>query len=156
MRNMLFFAMTMFLIISSQGFIACNGGGKEKSQTSSTRESLPADLSWNDVPIYPKAIALKRDSKMVNAMIKKSHTERGEMRFWETNESSDSVISFFETELPRQGWEKIMGMKMGPDSYIMTWHKKVKGEDKGITVDVADSRAEGKVRFSIIMGQGDK
>ena len=70
--------------------------------------------------------------------------------------NADEVIAFFKAELPKNGWEKIMNMNMGPDNYIMTWHKKVKDEDKGITVSVADGRDGGKVRYSITMGQGSK
>ena len=153
MRRVSTLLMVLVLGLSCQTFIACSGGERDEPETSAAVQSSSADLSWKDVPAYPGAERLQGDSEMAKAMIARSHTAHGDMRFWETDASSEAVISFYESELPQHDWEKIMGMKMGPDAHIMTWHKKVGGEDKGITVNVSPSRDEGKVHVAIIMGQ---
>jgi major membrane immunogen (membrane-anchored lipoprotein) len=109
------------------------------------------DLNWDDIPIYPGAHMLERDSAMFKQMAAKSRTGKGGMRSFETDASAEEVLAYYEKTLPERGWEKIMGMPMGERSMLTTWSKT--GEDRGISVTVSKSSPDNKVYFTIIQGQ---
>jgi len=79
MRCLLFVVVAMFLVAGSQGLTACSGGGGEEAKPASTKAVSSADLSWDDVPVFPRARALKSDTKMFDETVKRAHTAKGEI-----------------------------------------------------------------------------
>jgi hypothetical protein len=174
MKKRLFTLMAMPVFTGLLVFAACGGGHQDEAgapaggaapDASLTEAQAPpsetslADLSgggleWDDLPLYPGAEALKRDTSFFKKMVKQSHTEKGDMQFFSTEDDAKAVLAFYEAEMPKKGWMKIMTMPMGEKSTLSTWAKA--GKDRGVSISIVESDEDSRTGITYIMGEGNK
>jgi formylglycine-generating enzyme required for sulfatase activity len=108
---------------------------------------LPADLAWEEIPVYPGASEIVKE---VTASFPPGSTdyELVGSRSYETDDEVEKVADFYLAEMPKKGWEKIVHIPMG-ESYTSVWQK---GDGKfGVTIGIGEQ--EGKTYIAIIVGR---
>jgi sulfatase modifying factor 1 len=116
-------------------------------QPTSQEGPPPADLAWEDIPVYPGASEIMKE---VTASFPPGSTdyELVGSRSYQTDDEIEKVADFYLAEMPKKGWEKIMHMSMG-GSYTSVWQK---GDGKfGTTIGIGEQ--EGKTYIAIIVGR---
>lgn len=116
-------------------------------QPTSQEGPPPADLAWEDIPVYPGASEIVKEV-MASFPPGSTDYELVGSRTYETDDEIEKVADFYLAEMPKKGWEKIMHMSMG-GSYTSVWQK---GDGKfGTTIGIGEQ--EGKTYIAIIVGR---
>jgi hypothetical protein len=95
-------------------------------------EAAPAGSGPADIPIYPGARLLGEITDIPDQF----GTDYEAVGSWgyESEAGVEEAASFYLAEMPKYGWEKIMHIPMGTDSYLSVWQKG--GGQLGATIGI--------------------
>ena len=111
-------------------------------------EPPPPGGAMKNVPIYPGATAVTGVAPPPVPGATGDY-EDVEVGLYETGDDQDKVCDFYESEMPKAGWEKVIFMTTD-EGCITSW---LSGDGKiGATVVVAE-QSDGKVFISIVAGR---
>lgn len=97
-------------------------------------EFTAGDFTWDDIPLYPGADEAEEFS-MAMAGGDEGDCGRLEWRYYEVDGDVEDVASFYEDEMPDNGWEEVMNMDLGEMAWSY-WQKE--GEKIQAYVGVAE------------------
>ena len=112
----------LIVALSCIGLVACggdNGNGAEPTDTATptttptattTPTTTPSSgLTWEDIPLYSGASQVQKGSWALPA--EQGEWSKVEWRYYETNDSTDDVASFYKSNMPGKGWDEMMWME---------------------------------------------
>jgi cytochrome c553 len=157
------------VIVSCFGFIAC--GKKtptttqaetitttQKPLTTTAETSAPATttpvqtvlggLTWNDMPVYPGAVAVSEMTMNFPADEENDWT-KSEHRVYETSDDVAAVSDFYEAQMPANGWEEMMTMNTGEASM---YNYTKNNEQDGAYIWIVTDEDEGKTVIQMTRG----
>jgi formylglycine-generating enzyme required for sulfatase activity len=124
---------------------------EEDTASSDQVKIVPADSDWADIPVYPGADFVD-EAEEIPAQYKNNYESVG-FRAFKTEADLEVVHAFYLNEMPGYGWEKIMQMPMGSNSYISVWQQG--NGQKGATISVGQ-RSDGLTHIGHIRAAGPK
>jgi len=92
----------------------------EETAPAAETPSQPAELTWDDVPVYPGA-SQTANMGWGSFGAQEGQCDRLEWRYYEVNASADEVMSFYEDEMPGYGWESYGHFQMGDQTGMASW-----------------------------------
>jgi predicted small secreted protein len=113
-------------------------------------ENATTGSTWAGIPIYPGANSIGETVDFPEEY--KTNYEIAEGQSYETDAGVKEVASFYLAQMPKNGWEKIMHIPMGENSYMSVWNKG--GGEMGTTIMITES--DGKTHIGIIRAEGPK
>ncbi len=117
------------------------GQVKMEEKSAAAREELKGE--WRNIPIYPGA---RMTEKMSFTRPVQEDVKDLEYRFFTTGDDMAKVANFYQTEMPKRGWQ---GTFMVSDSFSMGNYRKDEG--KLIALVILDKR---KSEVNIVLGTG--
>lgn len=125
-----------------------DGPGTKVPPTHPPRDESPPGGAMKNIPIYPGATAVI-EATPPPAPGAASGYKDVEVGLYETRDDKNKVCDFYESEMPKAGWEKIVFMPVD-EGCITSW---LSGDGKtGATVVVAE-QPDGKVFISMVAGK---
>jgi len=85
-----------------------------------------SDINWKDIPVYPEA-ELLITRNWTNLPLEEAWSNV-EWRYYlaADKHSSDEVASFYETEMPKEGWQDISGLGLTEiENMLWDYHQKI-------------------------------
>lgn len=138
----LIFAGSVFNYFSQNGNIKIDeksgtveissGDGK---QTFSTKSDLPENYP-SDIPIYPNS----------TVTFSAANTDAGNSVTWQSSESRDKVVEYFESKLSEQGWSK----QAGQGSYFVAGIGYAEKSSCTLSYVVSEEVKDGKAQTTIV------
>ena len=130
MKKAISLVLLIVMVLSCVGFAACVGGGvippgggttppPSDGGTTPTPTPTPTGggFTRNDMPVYP---GCGQAGKMAWAIPpEEGEWQRVEWRWYETGDSQSKVVAFYQSEMPKNGWQQTMTMEMGELSWFM-------------------------------------
>ena len=134
MKRLLYLLLAALLVLSCLGWVACGGGGEktEEPTSESPDETVVADKGdesggseWEDIPIYSGATRHESEmaKRMSATMGNMGDKGESEIRLFKAGDEYDKVVSYYKSQMPRKGWEKIME-KEEEAGWGSMWQKK--------------------------------
>ena len=115
MKKVLSLVLVVVMILGCIGFVACGGedGGTTPPSNGETvppsnGETTPPSgvggFTWNDMPVYPGA---EIDEEALAGS--PAHQDPGKMEWhcYKTGDNFNTVVDFYKSEMPKEGWQKI-------------------------------------------------
>jgi hypothetical protein len=125
-----------------------DGPGTKVPPTRPPRDESPPGGAMKNIPIYPGATAVTGVTPPPVPGAAGGY-EDVEARLYETGDDKDKVCDFYESEMPKAGWEKAIFMAVD-EGCITSWLSR--DGKTGATVVVAE-QSDGKVFISIVAGR---
>jgi hypothetical protein len=119
-----------------------------------TDEAPSEDLIWSDVPIYPGASRSKGEMAITILEAARADYQKVEHRYYQTADAGEKVASFYETEMPQKGWQKVMSMDFKGESFLVSWQKR-SGEIR-VTIMTLERKEDGELVLVIVRGHQKK
>ena len=161
MKKGISLVFVFMLILACVGVAACSGGGTEaptpaasptpsSSETNGQAEAVATPAStgsgftWNDIPVYGGAKQLQEMNWSIPPA-EGDYTEV-EWRYYETNDSPASVLAYYKSNMPGNGWGEHEGWMEMPE-LTMGIYSKNNEKDSAIIWIAAE---EGKTVFALM------
>ena len=115
---------------TGEGFTSSLTTNQEQSQSINEESSagitqIPDTITWDDMPIYPGA----RPTSGASGELKAEGIYQG-MQTYETDDSFDNVVAFYQTQMPSNGWHEV---KLDRNKDIDLWSGEYsKNNEQGI------------------------
>jgi hypothetical protein len=145
--------MLLVVALILAGLIACGSGEvdeREQAEPEKPPASSAGDLSWDDIPVYPRT----KSADTEPCPVQWSSCETCESRIWLTNDSPEDVCPFCKQEMPKKGWAKLTYQYFPEGSCTGTWMADM-GDSDGPRVILGvgqTARGEDEVQIGITMG----
>ena len=133
MKKVMSLVLLTLMVLASLSFAACVGGATTPpSGEGTTPPPSGGGFTWNDMPVYPGASQAAKGTWTIPP------TEEGqfaeiEWRHYETGDSLSTVVSFYKSQMPGNGWEEA-GWFETPDMHMGNYSKNSKQDVAVVTV----------------------
>jgi hypothetical protein len=126
-----------------------------KSSEAARQDQTPSeDLIWGDVPIYPGASRSREEMATPILETARADYKKVEHRCYQTADAGEKVASFYDTEMPKRGWKKVMSMDFKGESFLVSWHRH-SGEIR-VTITTLERKEDGKLGLVVVRGHQKK
>lgn len=122
MKKVISLVLVVVMMLGCVGLVAC--GGEEGVTTPPPEEAAPpppeeeappppppaGGLTWNDMPVYPGVNQVQKGAWSIPP--EEGEWSRVEWRYYETGDSVSTVVAFYKSQMPGNGWEETFWMEM--------------------------------------------
>lgn len=146
MKKVISLVLVVVMMLGCIGFVAC-GDGEEVGPPPTEEEEAPPPsedgLTWNDMPVYPGANRIQEMTWTIPS--EEGEWTQLEWRYYETGASLSTIVSFYKSEMPGNGWQQPFWMESPEGS----WSYYVKNNERDMAM-VWIASEEGKTFIALM------